>query len=64
MSGTGYDTIADNVSREIRTASKKNLICGRFSADCTRTLRHSATLEEFGKRAEFRLPPDGWPFFK
>jgi hypothetical protein len=39
MSGTAYATIADNVSRGIRAASKNNLICAGFAKDFTRTLR-------------------------
>ena len=39
MSGTAYATMAENVSREIGTASKNNLICARLAEDFTRTLQ-------------------------
>jgi hypothetical protein len=65
MSGTAYATIAESVSREIRTASKKEFdlrwICGRFYADLARL---PASRVESKNVAEFRLQPAGWPFFE
>ena len=61
ISVSAYDTIAGNVSRRIRTASKINLICSGFYADLAKLWTRR---DESKNSAEFRLPPGGGLFFE